>query len=259
MTEPDAYYEEEDRIGGATVLEDGLIECGVRPGPVREPKEELEALTGAEARAVEAHVRMARRTAAEREELDGEDAGKDEDVMEAYRRKRLAELRARAAAAKFGALADVEPVDFDREVREASAEAAVVVLLHLPGPPAHAASLRMSQIVAALARKFPAVKFCRMAATAAIRNFPPEDAPAVMAYRQGRVVAQFSRLEGFAGAATDADVVEWDLSQKGLLDTELNEDPRLRPGFGRMNVRRPGAAARGRPPVLDDSDDDSDW
>lgn len=257
-TGPDAYHEEEDRVGGETVLEDMLIECGVRPDLDRrgrgEEEEERGPLTGAEEREMRAHLRMAARGEAEREEIDGEAGGRDEDAMEAYRRRRLAQLKAAARAARFGRVADVEAPDFEREVREASAEACVVLLLVLR---AHAPSENMSGIVDELARRHPAVKFCRMQASAAVRNFPPEDAPAVMAYRESRVVAQFARLDGFAGAATDADVVEWDLAAAGVLQSEQTEDPRSRPGFGRMRVHRPGAARRA--PESSSDEDDSDW
>jgi hypothetical protein len=261
---PDAFYEADDSVGGATQLEDMLIEVGVRDAPRRavpEPDDDAVLTVGA-ARELEGHLRLARRGDEAREEIDGEAGGRDEELIEEYRRRRIAEMRARAAAAVHGALREVEPADFEDEVREASRKAPVVLLLALPR--GHPPSDRMRGIVERLAQKFPAVKFCCMQASGAVRNFPPEDAPAVMAYREAAVVAQFARLEAFAGASTNDDVVEWDLAQRGVLPSEMDEDPRSAPGFGRMNVRRVEtrrAAAASDDSSDDDSSDgdDSDW
>eukprot|EP00808_Paulinella_micropora_P027358 g35195.t1 len=84
----------------------------------------------------------------------------------------------------------------------------------------------MLNILAKLAVKFPQVKFVKFAPEVDdIKNFPLEDCPTLMCYRQGKVVGQFATLEAFNGRETTDSGVEWKLAQIGVLKTDLQDNP----------------------------------
>lgn len=67
-----------------------------------------------------------------------------------------------------------------------------------------------------------------MNASDQIANFPITHAPSMLAYRNERVIKQWTRLDSLAGMNTNADIVEWVLHDNGIIDEcTLDTDPFL--------------------------------
>eukprot|EP00301_Raphidiophrys_heterophryoidea_P027703 c9785_g1_i2.p1 GENE.c9785_g1_i2~~c9785_g1_i2.p1 ORF type:complete len:267 (+),score=57.69 c9785_g1_i2:111-803(+) len=145
----------------------------------------------------------------------------DDDVLAAYRNKRMAELKAQVARNKFGDLVQISAQDWKREVTDVVGFD-VVVLLWLSGIPQ--ANL-MSSIFRQLARKFKDVKFVQIKATDAIPKFPEHQCPTILVYRTGNIIQQWVCLTPFNGDDTTADDVEWELAEAGVLKTDMQEEP----------------------------------
>lgn len=162
-------------------------------------------------------------------------------LVEDMRRARIAELKQRAAAAAAssagasslatssltaraaGLMVEIAPETFAEEVSAASQNGPVVLLVYRP---AHAASEALMELLAAVSTRFPSTKFVKMAHSSALQSVPLGDCPVVMAYRRGRPMRQWATLDGFCGAKTTADDVEWALSKVGAVPSEMTEDPR---------------------------------
>uniref|UniRef100_A0A0A9YM23 Phosducin-like protein 2 n=1 Tax=Lygus hesperus TaxID=30085 RepID=A0A0A9YM23_LYGHE len=122
-----------------------------------------------------------------------------------------------------GRVESVEPEDFEEKVVKPSHHQPVVMCIHVPEA---AASQRMVQLLSELSTRFTHTIFTKMVASEAIARFPPQDAPAVLCYKDGVKVAQFVQLRAFHGPSTTADDVEWALAQLGIVSSEMVEDPR---------------------------------
>lgn len=182
-----------------------------------------------------------------------EDDIDDDDALETYRRRRLAELKQAQASAQFGALLRIGQTDYKGAVTEASAEAFVAVLLTDDG---NEACALLDTCFGEVARRFPAVKFVSIAAQAAMANYPRNRCPTVLVYHRGQIVGQFVGASAWAGAKTNADVVEWVLARnvKGMLPTSsLDSDPRT----SLLKTKITFGTAKQR--ALSDDDDDDDY
>jgi len=176
------------------------------------------------------------KTLHEIEELDAKN-NDDEDEIQSYRKKRLAQLKVLSKAEKYGTVKLISNEEYETEVKK-DTTTSTVLLLYRTG---HEASRLMETIFENLAPKFKTVKFLKLLASSTIQNFPLEHCPTVMAYRQGKVLGQFVKLDAFAGSKTTADVVEWELSKLQIIVSELSEDPRtLKSNFrlSRARARR---------------------
>ncbi len=165
----------------------------------------------------------------EDDDSDSSDIFSDNDddtsrTLEQIRQQRIAALRQEQKSSTFTTLKDIEPETFEDEVKTASRNGTVLMLIYKDNS---TACTIMQQHLTRLARNFPQVKFTRMRASAQIRNFPLEDCPTLMAYKDGAVAGQFIKFEAYGGGTkcTPADV-EWALAKKNLLPSDLSEDPR---------------------------------
>jgi len=150
----------------------------------------------------------------------------EEDVLARYRRKRIEELKAARSSAKFGDVRLVRRDDFVKEVTEGSQGGQwVLVLLYIE---ASTASQHLQAPWAEAARRFPAVKFMRGVSNEVVPNFPDSSTPAVLVYHNEECLKQIVGLEEWGGRRCDANCVEWVLSRLGVLETELEDDPRTR-------------------------------
>ena len=106
------------------------------------------------------------------EEMDDEFA--DDAFLERYRRERIAELKARAAIPRFGAVVPITRDAFTSEVTDPSADHHVVVLLHRPGcPDCELVSLAVDE----LARKTPSASSPPSRVASASLDTPPPTCP----------------------------------------------------------------------------------
>ena len=92
------------------------------------------------------------------EKLDELAENDDEDVLRAFREKRLAELQAKAARARFGEMIEVSEPDYEREVTR-EMEHSVVVFLFKHG--VGGCELIESRL-RPLACRYPATKFVKI-------------------------------------------------------------------------------------------------
>lgn len=80
------------------------------------------------------------------------------------------------------------------------------------------------------------VKFVQMISTDCIANYPDKwfavirfyyrNLPALFIYNKGAIVKQITTLRDLGGKKVNIDIVEWVLQEAGIIETDLEEDPR---------------------------------
>ncbi|OLQ11488.1 CDP-diacylglycerol--glycerol-3-phosphate 3-phosphatidyltransferase [Symbiodinium microadriaticum] len=134
-----------------------------------------------------------------------------------------AELKA-AASARFGELRQLVRAEYVREVTEASAEGQwVLVLLYTESS---LACHPMMRPWAEAARRFPSVKFMKGVASEIIPDFPDSLTPTVIMYKDKECIKKVQGLAEWGGSRVCVDSVEWVLAELGIVQSELEEDPR---------------------------------
>lgn len=156
-------------------------------------------------------------------ELDELEDSEDEAVLEEYRRKRLAEMRAFVEKAIFGSVHEISGQDYVTEVTKAGEGIWVVLHLYANGVPLCALIHHHMQ---QLAIKFPQTKFLRSIATTCIPNFPEKNLPTIFVYHEGEMKKQFIGALELRGEKLTTDELEFMLGQVGAVTTEIKEDPR---------------------------------
>lgn len=146
------------------------------------------------------------RTAQELERLE-DDLGDDDRELERYRQRRLAQLRAAAAAPRFGALDEMPPAAFCAVVTEASRRHWVVCHLYREGHPGCGV---MNLCLGELAVKYPRTHFVRSPAAGVLKSkgsggggggggVPDEHLPTLLLYRDGACKRHVAGLASFGG------------------------------------------------------------
>lgn len=153
------------------------------------------------------------------EQLEDEQA--DDDTLEKYRKIRLQEMKEMKEKEKYGELTEITALEFEEEVKKSDELCCMLIYLR-----DHRESDILKGCLESLASKFKFIKFLKIVAGESLMNFLPEDCPTLMLYNKGDVVGQLVKLDAFAGYKTTPDVVEWELSERDILDTDLDEDPR---------------------------------
>eukprot|EP00457_Paulinella_chromatophora_P010510 gb/GEZN01010615.1/.p1 GENE.gb/GEZN01010615.1/~~gb/GEZN01010615.1/.p1 ORF type:complete len:237 (+),score=36.96 gb/GEZN01010615.1/:30-740(+) len=154
---------------------------------------------------------------------DSDEDLSDDEFFQAMRSKRLAQLKQQASAMKQAGVKTITKDEFEKEVGEEVGRPVVLLLYTDDG---NRDCVLMQNILAKLAVKFLNIKFVKWApGVDDIKNFPLEDCPTLMCYKQGQVIGQFATLQAFSGRETSENGVEWKLAQIGLLKTELSDDP----------------------------------
>lgn len=141
---------------------------------------------------------LAHKTVAELDALEEDDADfGDSRAVDAYRAARIAELKAKAARARFGDVRPLARLDFVREVNDASADGTwVIVHLHQEYVDD---SRRLERVLAAFARAQPAVKCLAAKADACVENYPDKNVPTLLLYRNGELQSQLVGLGELGG------------------------------------------------------------
>jgi hypothetical protein len=221
-----------------------------------------------------------------------DDAFADERrTIEAYRAKRLRELKAmqkkaaggddggeegglegaagKAPAPQYtGGYRQIGRGDFLREVTEESAKGVWVVLHLFKDNNAECAALHRA--LGALAERHLHTRFLKIVGSQCIEGFPDANLPTMIVYHDGTCQAQMVACgKTFGGVKADEESVEWVLSELGAVQTDQSEDPRL-PGQAGFQIRRhsprrrqnklsPSATVKRRAgfvPGADDSEED---
>ncbi|KAK8823070.1 hypothetical protein WA538_002221 [Blastocystis sp. DL] len=158
----------------------------------------------------------------------------DDDLaaLNEYKEKRMQELRKAAEKNKFGYLISITRPEYVRQVTECSMEYPVVVFLYNNNVPE---CNMLKQVLDQVSARYPMVKFVQMISTDCIKDYPDKNLPALFIYNKGEIVKQIMTLKELGGPKVNAEIVEWVLQEAGILETDLEEDPR---NSLRTNVRR---------------------
>ncbi|PNF37168.1 Viral IAP-associated factor-like protein [Cryptotermes secundus] len=157
------------------------------------------------------------------DELDELEDEEDEKVILEYRKKRITQMKAEAAKARFGEVREISAEDYVEHVNNAGEGVWVVLHLFKQGIPL--CSL-LNQHLSQLSVKFPTTKFLKSVSTTCIPNFPDSNLPAIFIYFEGDLKKQLVGPHEFRGMNLTVDELEWILGQSGAVPTQLDEDPR---------------------------------
>lgn len=182
------------------------------------------------------------------EEEDDGGALDDDAAMSKFRAARMKEWKERLATERFGSVEEIGKEDWVREVTEGSkaggkgsgGEGGLWVVVHLYQDRVEDCRV-LEEVLRAVAAKFKAVKFLKIRSTSAIENWPDRNLPTLFVYRDGELRTQMLGLKKVGGKKAQARDLEWWLAQAGVVETEMEEDPREEEGRER---RREGWRAR---------------
>ena len=128
-------------------------------------------------------------------ELEDEE---DDEILQQYKAKRLAEMKEFAAKPKFGKVYELRKHEYIAEVTNAPKD--VYVVLHLYQTYKEDSKVMM-KIFDYLAKKYVLVKFMQIVATNCIENFSDSNVPAIIIYQNGKLVRQFIPAVYYFGGA----------------------------------------------------------
>ncbi|KAJ1733932.1 phosducin [Coemansia biformis] len=148
-------------------------------------------------------------------ELEDEE---DEQVLELYRRQRLAEMQAQASKEKYGELVHISEPDYKKEVTEASKNAWIVVHLFRDSIPE---CKLMNRLLGELAQQYRATKFAKIISVECIHNYPDSNLPTLLVYGRGDMQSQLVRLDRFGGMRTTRRDIESYLRDVGAVDPTM--------------------------------------
>ncbi|KAA0152229.1 hypothetical protein FNF27_03744 [Cafeteria roenbergensis] len=180
--------------------------------PPLEPEEEEE-----EEEEVEPDDGVRGRTEGELEDAEDDEAFADDRELAALRRRRIAQLRAAAAANKFGTLRTITRAEYVAEVTRASSEGdGLYVALHLfsEGVPR---CREVDASLATMAARHRSVKFLRIQGKDCIEGYPDRNCPSLLVYHKGECVA---RLVGAAQTGSSVTKLTGALVEAGAITAE---------------------------------------
>ena len=77
-----------------------------------------------------------------------------------------------------------------------------------------------------LANKFKSIKFVKIIGNECIPNYPDKNCPTLVIYKNSDPFGNYKGLLPFGGKnGISPNSIEWELAQKGILKTLLNENP----------------------------------
>jgi hypothetical protein len=137
------------------------------------------------------------------DELEALEDEEDEDFLESYRQKRMAELATTTAASVYNQVYHIQKPDYSRDVTDASKSAFVLVLL-TSSSGTNTESRILIEIWRELAQRFGDVKFCQMRADLCIEGYPDRNTPTVLIYKDGDIRRQIVTLGELGGVRTSS-------------------------------------------------------
>ncbi|GLI73761.1 proteolipid protein 2 [Penicillium ochrochloron] len=226
-----------------TEWNDILRQHGIIPEKPKDPEPLIqEALIAAERRAYENRLEDK-----DLDELDALEDEEDEDFIQQYRQKRLAELSTLQQTSLFNQVYPLQKVDYAREVTEASNSAYVFVNLTSQG--ANVESRVLTELWRQLAAKFGDVKFCEIRADMCIEGYPERNTPTILVYKDTEIKRQLVTLRELNGPQTKVEDLERLLVEIGAVK---ESDVRLK-------KRSDSDDDRGKDDDLNVEDYDDDW
>ncbi|CAB4426379.1 unnamed protein product [Rhizophagus irregularis] len=149
------------------------------------------------------------------DELDELEDEEDDRILEEYRQKRMAEIKAEASREKYGQLIQISKPDFIKEVTEASQE--VWVIVHLFKDPIPECKL-MNAHLTTLAEKYKATKFVKIVGDHCIPNYPDKNLPTLLIYGNSDLQQQLVGLSQLGGMNMTLQVLENYLISVGAIE-----------------------------------------
>jgi hypothetical protein len=133
----------------------------------------------------------------------------------------MAELRAAAAAPRFGSVEEIAGNEFVARVTDASDAAWVVCLLYKPS---HTGCALLGECLDELARAYPATSFVRIISTSCIPNYPDANLPTILLYHERACVKSLVGLAQFGGPRATPEQVALALNAFGPVCAAEGED-----------------------------------
>lgn len=237
-----------------TEWNDILREKGIIPQKEPDPSEQLEEVI-ADAITRQHENRLEDLNLSELDDLEDEE---DEDFLEIYKQKRIAEMRQLASNEKFGTVYPISKPEWQTEVTDASKKN--VVFVHLSSE-SQIQSRILGVIIREAAPKFKDIKFCEIEGRRAIEGYPDENCPTILIYKDGELLKQLVTLLMLNGKDTKLKDIEALLVDTGCLgpkdrrliinqdlDDEMKESHKLK--FQNKSIKQT------RSPLSDDESDD---
>lgn len=208
---------------GETVLDDLLMQTGFKDA-ARLKTKVGDALfgSGMEMKIQKAQSRITGKNIDDIEEMNELE---DDEEIRVLMQRRIDELK-RDCMSNLLIVEDVQEIselDFEECIQD-SQKSSVLLLIYSKGQ-------RESQILldclCAVQKSFSSfLKSFKMPFSGHLKNLSLEDMPVLMVYTRGMPVSQFSGLSVFAGLKTTPQVVEWELSKRGIIKSSIESDPR---------------------------------
>ncbi|KAH7820131.1 putative phosducin family protein [Monocercomonoides exilis] len=197
-----------------------------------------------------------------REELEEEEE-EERMFLEKYREKRLQELKQEQSANCYGRVFAITEPDYKREVTEASKKVDVVLLLTCSGSREVA---QLEEIFNVVASVHPQIKFVKIRGAEAIHNYPDENCPTVLVYRQGTIIKNWMTAKPFGGQHMSKKTFELELMKIGVIsagellgvDDERDVDLKVENTKGGMSVSLTAKRGKGYRDEDEEDDDESD-
>ncbi|KAK2955595.1 putative phosducin family protein [Blattamonas nauphoetae] len=199
-----------------------------------------------------------------RQEME-DDEDDERRFLERYREQRKQQLKEEKARFKFGRLFMITEPDYVGEVSEASVTDDVVVLLTCDG---NRDCEKLETIFNQMAPIHGHIKFVRIKAQHAIHDYPDQNCPTVLVYRNKTIIKTWVTAAPFGGRVMSKKTVELELMKIGVLtsadllgvddDEDVEMDIHQKKGGG-MSVSLTAKKGKGYSENYDsNSDDESD-
>ncbi len=183
----------------------------------------------------------------------------DEDFLESYRQKRMAELSSTTQASIYNQVYHLQKPEYSKDVTEASHKAYVLVLL-TSSQGTNTESRVLMEIWTIVSKRFGDVKFCQICADLCIEGYPDKNTPTVLVYKDGDIKKQLVTLRELGGVRTTAQDVERLLVDVGAVrqgDARLKRKGEDNDGESTATGSKIRQGNIGTAATVED--DDSDW
>ena len=183
----------------------------------------------------------------------------DEQFIQKYRQMRINDMK-KGRRQEYGDVIPISRPDWNREINEASRNGLWVVVNLTRSSTSLSRTHdeicdKIEGIVRELADKFVNVKFVSIPSAAAVENWPAENLPTLFCYRYGKMQHQLIGINAMGGTGVNSGRLEFRLAMLGVLDTDLEDDPKP----DRIEIRVENGGVRGVTTTrYDDSDDYDD-
>ncbi|XP_075045453.1 phosducin-like protein 2 [Mixophyes fleayi] len=147
----------------------------------------------------------------------------DERAIEIYRQRRIKELKALKKTQMYGELIEIPGNLYVKEVTNAKEDVWVVIHLYRSCIPMCALLNNHLEI---LAKKFPETKFLKATVDSCIHKYQDVCLPTLFIYRNGQIKGTFIGVDQCGGPNVTPAELEWMLTELGVVQSDLEEDPR---------------------------------